>query len=83
MTDEFSLTANYKETSREYKAHLLLQGYSYKIVVHVDDVDVYFERDEEQNFRVVTMPGQDVATLEKIDKQLLQALAEELTHILS
>ncbi|MBG9377944.1 hypothetical protein I5907_17020 [Panacibacter sp. DH6] len=82
MTDEFILTTNYNETSRDFKAHLLLQGFSYKIVVQIDEMDVYFERDEESNFRVVTIPGQDVKKLEKIDKQLLQLLADELTVIL-
>lgn len=52
----------------------ILQGYTYKICVTVDDMDVYFEPDEEGGFRVVKMPGQDEKKLDKIDKSLLEEL---------
>ena len=48
---------------------LLLQGYTYKICVTVDDMDVHFEPDEEGSFRVVRMPGQDEKKQDKIDKK--------------
>jgi hypothetical protein len=82
MSDDFTLTIVYKNQEREYQARLLQQGYTYKIIVLIEDLEVYFEPDEERNFRVVSMPGQDEKKLEKIDKQLLQALKEKIEEIL-
>lgn len=82
MTDSFILTINYTGEERDYPSRLLLQGYTFKICVQVEDVDVYFERDEEGSFRVVRMPGQDEKKLEKIDKALLLKLKEKIVEVL-
>ena len=82
MHDDFSLSVVYKGQQREYPAHLVHQGYSYKIVVYIDDLEVYFEPDEERNFRIIATPGQDEKKLEKLDRQLLTALNEQLAAML-
>jgi len=81
MTDEFMLSVNYKGEQKDYPARLLLQGYTYKICVIVDDMEVYFEPDEEGSFRVVKMPGQDDKKLENMDKGLLQGLSERIEKV--
>lgn len=83
MTDSFTLTINYKGEERGYSARLLLQGYTFRICIHIDEVDVYFERDEEDSFRVVKMPSQDEKKLEKIDKALLLILKEKIEEVLA
>jgi len=82
MQEEFSLSVMYKGKHTEYPARLVQQGYSYKIVVSVDDVEVYFEPDEERNFRIVAADGQDEKRLEKLDRELLGALNEKLEEML-
>ena len=82
MQDEFSLSLMYKGQHREYPARLVQLGYSYRIIVSIDDVEVYFEPDEERNFRIVAADGQDEKKLEKLDRQLLVALNEKLEEML-
>jgi len=72
----------YKGQHREYPARLVQLGYSYRIIVSIDDVEVYFEPDEERNFRIVAADGQDEKKLEKLDRQLLVALNEKLEEML-
>lgn len=78
MTDEFMLSVNYKGGQKNYPARLKLQGYTYKICVTIDYMEVYFEPDEEGSFRVVRMPGQDEKKLDKIDKSLLEELKNKI-----
>jgi len=82
MDDYFTLSVNYKNEEKEYQARLLQQGYSYKIIVLINDLEVYFEPDEERNLRVVTMPGQDEKSLNNIDKTLLSAVSEKIEEII-
>ena len=82
MENHFILSIDYKNDKRDYAARLLPQGYSYKIIVSIDDLEIYFEPDEERNFRVVSMPGQDEKKLDKIDKNLLQALTQKIEEII-
>jgi len=82
MNNDFTLSINYKGEQKEFEARLVQFGYSYRIVVTVIDVEIYFEPDEERNFRVVKMPGQDQQKLEKIDKGLLQELKDKIEFII-
>ncbi|HNP21166.1 MAG TPA: hypothetical protein PKM63_00980 [Panacibacter sp.] len=81
--NDFTLTVLYKGILQEFTGRLLLQGYTYKIILLLDDTETCFERDETGSFRVVAMRGQDEQKLEKIDRQLLQLLAEKLEEVLS
>lgn len=81
MSDEFTLSILHKGEQKDYPARLLLQGYTYKIRVTVDGMEVYFEPDEEGSLRVVKMPEQDEKKLEKIDKGLLQELKEKIEEV--
>jgi hypothetical protein len=82
MSDHFSLSIVYKNQEKEYPVTLVQQGYTYKLIVSIDDQEICFEPDEERNFRVVAMPGQDEKKLEKIDRQLLQMLKEKIEEML-
>ena len=83
MTDEFILTIEYKNTNLDLPAILLLQGYSHKFKVTVNEQEVYFEPDEEGHYRAVKMPGQEEAALAKIDKELLRTIQEKIETILA
>ncbi len=83
MSEDFTLTVLHKGVLEDYIGRLLMQGYTFKISFTIDDTEVWFERDEEGSFRVITMPGQDEKKLEKIDKHLLQSLIEKLEEVLN
>ena len=70
MTDDFILEVNYLGVDQQYTGNLLLQGYTHKIRVLINETEVFFEPDEEGKSRVVRMPGQDEQKLEKVDKTL-------------
>jgi hypothetical protein len=83
MDNDFTLSIDYKGEQKDFEARLVQFGYSYRIVVSVNDVEVYFEPDEERNFRVVAMPGQDEKSLSKIDKNLLAITKQKIEEIIS
>lgn len=60
-------------------AQLIQQGYTHKFQVTVEDLEVYFEPDEEGSYRALV----DADSLPKhIEPALLQAIAEAIETIL-
>jgi hypothetical protein len=82
MTDPFIISINYQGTQRDFTAQLLLQGYSYKFKVLIDELEVFFEPDDGGSFRAIKMPGQDQQALEKLDKQLLFEIQKQFEGII-
>ncbi|HLY72328.1 MAG TPA: hypothetical protein VKR53_21505 [Puia sp.] len=82
MTDPFTISINYQGKQREFTACLLLQGYSHKFKVQIDELAVFFEPDEEDSYRVIKMPWQDRKALEKVDRQLLFEIQQQLENII-
>ena len=83
MTDPFTLTINYKGEERDFTAQLLLQGYTHKFKVLIDQLEVFFEPDEEGIYRAIKMPWQTEKDLEKIDKHLLKEIQQKIAGILA
>lgn len=73
MTDEFEIPIDYKGQEYVFKARLLNFGYTYKIQVDVNGIDVLFEPDEERAYRAVVAP-EFMEGKHKIDGDLLQAI---------
>jgi hypothetical protein len=73
MTDEFDIPVDYKDQEHVFKARLLNFGYTYKIQVEVNGIDVLLEPDEERNYRAVIAP-EFLEGKHKIDADLLQAI---------
>jgi hypothetical protein len=82
MEENFEITVTYKNTELIFPAVLERVGYSYRIVVNLDETLICFEPDEERNFRVVMMQGQPEAAMERIDKALLAVLHDQLVALL-
>jgi len=83
MTDPFILYIHHNNQELELTAELVLQGYSHKFKVMIGQVEVFFEPDEEGQYRAVKMPGQDQRELEKIDRSLLSAIQQKIESILA
>ena len=60
MKDEFTLSVNYKGQEHYFNARLIVQGYAQKFQIKVNETEVYFEPDEEGNYRAVKMPWQEL-----------------------
>jgi hypothetical protein len=81
MDDDFVIPVSYKGKELHFPARLLHFGYSYKIEVDVYETAVYFERDEEREWRVLVTP-EDLETNKKIDRALIEQLIQSLGSIL-
>jgi hypothetical protein len=75
MTETFVLTVPYKNEDRDFEAELRVYGYTHKIAIVIDGLEVLFEPDEEKNYRAV-LP--DATGKEKLPAELLRAIAGEL-----
>ena len=64
-----------------FYAKFIQFGYSYKFEVDVNGINVYFEPDEEKIFRAMIDPAIDHEN-HKIDKELIQLIAEALIAML-
>lgn len=76
--DEFELEIEHRNERVVFRGKLLLMGYTHKIQVEVNGVQVLFEPDEERHYRALVAEGHhhsmDVAVLEKIAASIEEAL---------
>jgi len=72
--NEFEISVD----GKAYKGELQQFGYSYRIMIVIDEVQVIFEPDEERNFRAMVAPDQ----VNIVDAGVLKAIATELTAVL-
>ena len=79
MDEPFDLPVAYKGQELLLPAQLIQQGYTHKFQVLVKDVEVYYEPDEEGNYRALVDPE----TLPKhLEPELLQAVSQAIEAIL-
>jgi len=53
MEEGFKLPVVYKGQEREFEATLIATGYTHKFHVDIGGIGVYFEPDEERNYRAI------------------------------
>jgi hypothetical protein len=82
MNEPFVLTVQYKAEELDFTAWLLLQGFTHKFKVLINQTEVFFEPDEEGLYRAVKMPWQEQRELEKIDKQLLSQIQQKIQEVI-
>ena len=81
MEDEFDIPVVYKNQQLFFKAKRLVLGlYTQKIQVDVYGTEVFFEVDEERNYRAYIDPTNTEA-IDKADKELLQQIAEAIESV--
>lgn len=80
MSERFQLPVIYRGEEREFETSLQVLGFIHRLVVDVEGVTVFFERDEEGSFRAIMPP-------ESTDKppatDLLRAIAGTIDELLS
>ena len=82
MEEIFTIDVPYKGTQKSFTGQLVLQGYSHKIKILVEKTELFFEPDEEGNYRLIKMPWQEQNELEKIDRELISEIQQTIHEIL-
>lgn len=78
-TIEVSVT--YKNKKTFFNAHFLQAWYTYKFEIDVNGINIFFEPDEEQNYRALVAPEM-INKINNIDGELLKLIAKSLKNIL-
>jgi hypothetical protein len=81
MDEPFEIPVHYKGQDLHFSSRLLLSGYTHKIEVDVNGNPIQFEPDEERNYRAI-VDAEKVKTNQKIDIELLKAIAQAIESIL-
>lgn len=77
--ESFTFSVLYKGQERNFDAALQQYGYSYRITITIDGVDIFFEPDEERNYRAILPDA--AGNKKEIDPKLLQVIATRLEEI--
>ena len=80
MNDTFDLPVQFKGALLTFPSRLLQQGYTHKFLVEVDGQPVYFEPDEERNYRAIIETA-DININKVLNLELLKAVAQALEDI--
>lgn len=79
MEHYFELPVHYNEEDLNFKARLVTFGYVYKFYVIVDGKELVFEKDDEQNYRVIS--ERDAKDNRPVNNGLLEAIIKSLQDI--
>lgn len=75
MDNSFDIPVLYKDEEITFKADILVIGFTSRINVDVNGIIIFFEPDEERNYRALA----DMSTSRKqIDIALLKAIADKI-----
>jgi hypothetical protein len=80
MDEIFDLPVLYNDRQINFPARLLAYGYSYKIEVDIKGTRVYFEPDEERNWRALVAYEETEAN-KNMDRALLETIALAINEI--
>jgi len=78
--DEFQLPVTYNNETVYYTTVFLQYGYSYKLQVDIAGTPVFFEPDEERNWRAM-LSYEDMLANKKLDAALLRAIAQSIEEL--
>ena len=79
MEESFELPLTYGGKELLLPARLMKRGYVYRIELELNGTPVYFERDEEKNWRALVDP--DAPGPHKVDTNLVKAVIEVLQSV--
>ncbi len=80
MDQFFELTVFYKGEQLHFTTNLIGLGYGHQFQVKVNNQKIFFELDEENNYRAINYDSKKV-NYKKIDLELLRLIAEALKSI--
>jgi hypothetical protein len=80
MDHDLEVPVNYKNQKLIFIATFIQFGYSYKFEVNVNGTVVFFEPDEERNFRAIIDPNDNGNR--NIDRELIELILESLIQVM-
>jgi hypothetical protein len=80
--EEFDLPVDYKGQELTFRTSLLTSGYTHKFQIDVNGQDIFFEPDEERNYRAV-IPYEEIGNKKNVDPELLKIIANTLQQLMS
>jgi hypothetical protein len=78
MDEAFVLEVEHNGKPLQFETRLMRLGYTYKLSVMVDEIEILFERDEEGGFRAIVPEGVDQKNRRSIDPALLKSIADAI-----
>jgi hypothetical protein len=81
MDEPFELPVLHNNKEMLLPAQLHQYGYSFKIEVEVNGTAIFFERDEDRNWRAMVEPS-EVEMNSYLTKELLQAILTSIERVL-
>lgn len=83
MEDIFILEVEYKGSLHEFPAQLQMVGYIHRFIVTLPTMDVWFELDDDGQYRAIIPYDVPHSEGDKIDVALLQAIGAKIESILA
>jgi hypothetical protein len=80
MVEDFKIPVLYNNQRLNFPAQLVRYAYSYKIEVDVEGTLIYFEPDEERNWRAL-VGYEEIIVNRNLNKELLKAIATSIEEI--
>jgi hypothetical protein len=80
MVEDFKIPVLYNNQRLNFPAQLVRYAYSYKIEVDVEGTLIYFEPDEERNWRAL-VGYEEIVVNRNLNKELLKAIATSIEEI--
>jgi hypothetical protein len=80
MVEDFKIPVLYNNQRLNFPAQLVRYAYSYKIEVDVQGTMIYFEPDEERNWRAL-VGFEEIEVNRNLNKELLKAIATSIEEI--
>jgi hypothetical protein len=77
---DFELPVTFNDKELLFPGKFLDYGYSSKIEMDIEGTKVFFEHDEERNWRAL-ISFEDVQANKKLDKDLLEAIARAIDAV--
>lgn len=78
MEHYFELPVTYHGEERNFKGRLVTFGYVYKLYIIVDGRELVFEKDDEQQYRVL---AEEADKNKPVDPHLMRAIIEALSNL--
>ena len=82
MDESFEIPFNFQGEEMQVPAEFQPLGYTYRIKITIQGITVFFEPDEEKNYRAVIMPGEQENS-KNLPNGLLETISEKLQELFS
>jgi hypothetical protein len=80
MVEDFKIPVLFNNQRLNFPAQLLRYAYSYRIEVDVEGTMIYFEPDEERNWRAL-VGYEEIEMNSNLNRELLKAIATSIEEI--